>query len=126
MRYRTPLARVRGLGSARDGTHHWWSQRVTAIALIPLSLWLTASLLAMTDAGYAEFVAWLRSPLVAMAWIALLAALFHHAQLGVQVVIEDYVHTEWLKISCIVVTKLLAVVLAVICILCVLRVFLAS
>ena len=126
MRYRTPLSRARGLGSAKGGTHHWWAQRVTALALIPLTIWLTASMIALTGAGYAELVAWMRSPLVAIAWMALIVALFHHAQLGVQVVIEDYVHVEWLKIASIVLVKLLAVMLALTCVLSVLRISLAG
>ena len=126
MRYRTPLSRVRGLGSAKDGTHHWWSQRITAIALVPLMLWVTASVIYMTGADYAEFVAWMRSPAVSIAWVALIIALFHHAQLGVQVVLEDYVHTEWLKIASIVAVKLAAVVLAVTCVLAILRISLAG
>ncbi|MDX1433768.1 MAG: succinate dehydrogenase, hydrophobic membrane anchor protein [Gammaproteobacteria bacterium] len=126
MRFRTPLSRVRGLGSAKGGTHHWWAQRITALALVPLSVWLAASLVTMTGATHGDVVAWMRSPPVAIAWVVLIIALFHHAQLGVQVVVEDYVHTPWLKISTLVLIKLAAVVLAVACVLAVLRIWLGG
>ena len=113
MSSRTPLGRVRGLGSAKDGTAHWWAQRLTALALVPLSLWFVASLAANTGADHAAFAAWIASPAVAIVMLLVVLAGFHHAQLGLQVVIEDYVHTEWLKIASIVVVKLAAVALGV-------------
>ena len=112
MNYRTPLARVRGLGSAKSGTRHWWLQRLTAIALVPLSLWFVAALISITGAEHAAVVAWLGSPVTAILASAFIVAVFYHAQLGVQVVIEDYVHVEWLKLTCIVLTKLAAMLLA--------------
>ena len=112
MDYRTPLARARGLGSAKDGTRHWWMQRVTAVALIPLTVWLAASLVAVGAADHARTVDWIRSPAVAIALLLTIAALFHHAQLGLQVVIEDYVHAEGKKIAALIAVKLLALVLA--------------
>lgn len=110
-KFRTPLNQVRGLGSAKEGTHHWWLQRLTAVALVPLSIWFVASLISMSDADYLAVVSWLRSPLVTVLVLCLIWALFHHAQLGVQVVLEDYVHAEWLKIVSIVGVKFAAVVL---------------
>jgi succinate dehydrogenase membrane anchor subunit len=112
MKFRTPLARVRGLGSARSGTHHWWMQRLTAIALVPLTLWFVASLVSVVTADHAAVLAWLHAPVVAILCSAFIVASFYHAQLGMQVVLEDYVHSEWLKLSCIVLTKLLALLLA--------------
>ena len=112
MKFRTPLARVRGLGSARSGTHHWWMQRLTAIALVPLSLWFVASLLSVVTADHTAVLAWLHGPVVAILCSAFIVAIFYHAQLGMQVVLEDYVHSEWLKLSCIVLTKLLSLLLA--------------
>lgn len=88
---RSPLGRARGLGSAKDGTHHWWAQRVTAIALVPLSLWFVYSVLKVAPTGIDGYRNWIASPLNATAMIVFLAVTFHHAQLGVQVVIEDYV-----------------------------------
>ena len=113
MSLRTPLGRVRGLGSAKDGVAHWWAQRITAVALIPLLLWLAASLSASAGMDHAAVKEWLSSPVSATLLILLIAAGFHHAQLGLQVVIEDYVHTEWLKIASITTVKLAAVALAV-------------
>ncbi len=113
MSLRTPLGRVRGLGSAKDGTAHWWAQRVTAVALLPLLLWLAAALAATAGMDHAAAVEWLSNPLAAILMILLIGAGFHHAQLGLQVVIEDYVHTEWLKIASIMAVKLAAVALAV-------------
>lgn len=90
---RSPLARAIGLGSAREGVGHWWAERVSAVALIPLMLWFTASIIAHTGSDYTTFVTWLRAPLVATLMILLLIALFHHTALGLQVVIEDYIHS---------------------------------
>ena len=110
---RTPLGRVRGLGSAKQGTEHFWAQRVTAVALVPLALWLVGSLAAYAGADHAAAKAWLAEPFPAIVMILLVATGFHHAQLGLQVVIEDYVATEWLRLSSIIVVKLAAVALAV-------------
>lgn len=99
MSLKTDLARVRGLGSAKDGTHHFWYQRVTAFALIPLSLWFVVSLLCVMDASHAEIVEWISTPHVTTLMIALVGALYYHLKLGLQDVFEDYVHTEWLKLA---------------------------
>ena len=109
MSLKSPIGRARGLGSAKDGLHHWWMQRVTAVALIPLTLWFVASLISLAGAGYAETVAWLGSPVVAVLMIALIIATFYHAALGLQVVIEDYVHHEGVKLVTLLGVKLLAV-----------------
>jgi succinate dehydrogenase / fumarate reductase membrane anchor subunit len=122
MGLRSNLGRVRGLGSAKDGTSHWWAQRLTAIALIPLTLWFVASVISLTGADVLAVKAWIASPLVAVLLIVLIAATFHHAQLGVQVVIEDYVHAEWLKITSIVLVKFAAVLLAAIAAFAVLKI----
>ena len=90
---RSPLARAIGLGSAREGVRHWWAERISAVALLPLTLWFAASIIAHTGSDYTTFVAWLRTPLVATLMILLLIALFHHTALGLQVVIEDYIHS---------------------------------
>src|SRR5690606_5979046 len=85
MGLRTPLGRVRGLGSAKEGSHHWWMQRVTAVALVPLTLWFVASLLCLAGADHAPAADWLASPLTAVLMLLLIVATFHHLQLGVQV-----------------------------------------
>ena len=106
MSLRTPLGRVRGLGSAKDGVAHWWAQRITAVALIPLLLWLAASLSASAGMDHAAVKEWLSSPVSATLLILLIAAGFHHAQLGLQVVIEDYIQHEGLKTASRLVTSL--------------------
>jgi succinate dehydrogenase / fumarate reductase, membrane anchor subunit len=113
MSLRSPLARVRGLGSAKEGVEHWWMQRLTAVALVPLSLWFVAAIICHASADHGAMRAWLGSPLVAVPMLLLIAATFHHAQLGIQVVIEDYVHHEGLKVTSLILVKLLAVLLGV-------------
>ncbi len=90
---RSPLARAIGLGSAKEGVGEWWAERVSAIALVPLTLWFVASIIAHTGSDYLTFIAWIRTPLAATLMILLLIALFHHTALGLRVVIEDYVHS---------------------------------
>lgn len=119
---RSPLGRALGLGSAKEGVAHWWAQRLTAVALVPLGLWFVASLLALAGAERAAVVAWLHGPVAAILTVLLILAAFYHMALGVQVVVEDYVHSEWLKISALVLNRLLAVALAIAGIFAVLRV----
>jgi succinate dehydrogenase / fumarate reductase membrane anchor subunit len=90
---RSPLARAIGLGSAKEGVGAWWAERVSAVALVPLTLWFAASIIAHSGSDYATFIVWLRTPLAAILMILLLIALFYHTALGLQVVIEDYVHS---------------------------------
>lgn len=113
MSMQTPLGRVRGLGSAKNGTHHWWMQRVTAVALVPLTVWFIYSILSMLGGGYVEAARWLASPINAVLMVLLIIATFHHLQLGLQVVIEDYIHGEGVKIAAIVIVKLASFALAV-------------
>jgi len=101
----SPLGRVRGLGSAKSGTEHFWAQRVTAVALIPLTLWFVYSILALGDGDHAVASAWMQSPLNAVLLLLLIVATFHHMQLGLQVVIEDYIHVEYMKIVMLVIVK---------------------
>jgi succinate dehydrogenase / fumarate reductase membrane anchor subunit len=98
MEYRSPLANVKGLGSAKTGTSHWWMQRVTAVALIPLSYWLIIFLHLSLNAPFEETLTWLEAPLNTVCIIAWILAVFYHAALGLQVVIEDYVAAEGKKI----------------------------
>lgn len=94
--FRSALGRARGLGSAKEGTHHWWMQRITAIALIPLTMWLVSSIISLSGSGYDAFILWFGQPINATVMILFLGVAFHHAQLGMQVVIEDYVsHHGW-------------------------------
>ena len=122
MKLRTPLSRVRGLGSAKEGASHWWAQRVTAIALVPLTLWFVASMVSLTGADHATVSAWLSSRWVAIMMVLLVGVTFHHAQLGLQVVIEDYVHSEWLKLTVLMVVKAGSLVLALVALFAVFKV----
>jgi succinate dehydrogenase / fumarate reductase, membrane anchor subunit len=88
----TELGRVRGLGSARHGAGHWWLQRVTAFGNLALILWLIFSLIALPDLGYETVRGWLQSPLAAVPLLLIVANTFWHMKMGLQVVIEDYVH----------------------------------
>lgn len=90
---RSPLARAIGLGSAKAGAGTWWAERVSAVSLIPLTLWFAGSVIRQSESDYAAFIGWIRSPLTATVMILLLIALFYHMALGLQVVIEDYVHS---------------------------------
>ena len=119
-----PLARVRGLGSAKQGTEHFWQQRVTAILLAPLSLWLVISLLRLDLQEYGAVVLWLRAPLNTVLLLTLVVAAFHHGQLGVQVVIEDYIHDDLQKVMCLIIVKFLVILAGFASILAILRVFL--
>ena len=89
----SPLARAMGFGTAKGGFEHWWMERVSAVALIPLTLWFVASIIAHTGSGYTSFITWLRAPLISSLMILLLIALFYHTYLGLRVVIEDYIHS---------------------------------
>jgi succinate dehydrogenase / fumarate reductase membrane anchor subunit len=121
-RLRSPLGRAIGLGSAKEGVEHWWAQRVTAVALILLGLWFTASLVVMVGADRSVVLAWLHAPVPAILAILLLIAVFYHGSLGLQVVIEDYVSAEWPKIAALVVMRLVSFALAVAGIFAVLRI----
>ncbi|HEV7266295.1 MAG TPA: succinate dehydrogenase, hydrophobic membrane anchor protein [Falsiroseomonas sp.] len=102
---RSPLGRVRGAGSAKSGSHHWWMQRVSSIALLPLTIWFIVSLATSAGMTHGEVVLWIRHPLNAVLLLALIALTFQHTASGLQVVIEDYTNQEWLKIALILVVK---------------------
>jgi succinate dehydrogenase / fumarate reductase membrane anchor subunit len=110
---RTPLSRASGLGSAKSGIGHWWAQRISAVALIPLSLWFAASIIAHAGDDYAGFFAWLQSPPSAVLMMLLVAALFYHAALGLQTIVEDYFHSA-LKFAALVLIRLLSIALAIV------------
>ena len=110
--YRSPIGRARGLGSAKHGVHHFWMQRVTAIALVPLTLWFVASVVQLPAASYAVAQHWVASPTVAVALSLYLFALLYHSMLGVQVVIEDYISGEGTKLAVLLLSKFIHIVVA--------------
>jgi succinate dehydrogenase / fumarate reductase membrane anchor subunit len=118
---RSPLGRVVGLGSAKEGVDHWWRQRLTAVALVPLVLWFVIALVAHVGVGRREAVAWLGSPIPAILMVLLIGAGFYHAALGLQVVVEDYVHREWSKLTLLIAMRFACVLLGVAGIFAILR-----
>jgi succinate dehydrogenase / fumarate reductase membrane anchor subunit len=94
MTMETPLSRVRGLGSAQAGAEHWWHERLTSLATFLLFVWLIASLLRLPDFGHETIAEWLRQPLAAVPMLLLIVATFWHLKMGLQVIVEDYVHDE--------------------------------
>lgn len=123
---RHPIKRARGLGSAQSGVGHWWTQRVTAAALVVLGMWFLATVLRLVHADYATAHAVVARPWNAVLLIAFVITMFWHAVLGLQVVIEDYVHTRWKEVSLLVLVKFLAVLGALASVLAVLRVALGA
>ena len=119
---RQPIKVARGLGSSQSGVSHWWTQRVTAVALVFLVLWFVATVLSLLHADYAVARATVAKPWNALLLIAFVVAMFWHAVLGLQVVIEDYVHTRWKEVVLLVVIKFLAVLGALASVLAVLRI----
>ena len=123
---RTPLKQVRGLGSARGGTGHFIVQRITAVALTVLSIWFVWLCLSFMRADYATAHAMLAKPQNAVLMSAFIIALFWHAQIGLQVVIEDYVHTPWMEIALQILVKFLALLGALACVFAVVRIALGN
>jgi succinate dehydrogenase / fumarate reductase membrane anchor subunit len=111
MSLRNPLAKARGLGSAKDGTAHWWAQRVSAIALVPLVLYVLYLLVSLAGADYATVRLTIAQPVNALLLILFVGTAFWHARLGLQVVIEDYIHVGWLEIALMIAVKFVYVVL---------------
>jgi succinate dehydrogenase / fumarate reductase membrane anchor subunit len=112
-RMRSPVGRAIGLGSAKEGVEHWWLQRITAVALVPLGLWFVIAIIRLVGADVDSVRDWVGNPLAAILLVLLLIATFYHASLGLQVVIEDYLHAELTKLGLIIIVRLGCFALAV-------------
>ena len=123
---RSPLSQAIGLGSAKHGFSHWWWQRVTAVALVPLCLWFVWSLVCLFNSNHSEVVAWLAQPINATILLLFTCTSLFHAQTGLQVVIEDYIHTRWLNLAMLLSVKFAAVAMSVLAIVSVLKVVLGG
>jgi succinate dehydrogenase / fumarate reductase, membrane anchor subunit len=126
MSLRTPMRRVLGAGSARGGVHHWWVQRLTAVALVPLSVWFAVSLLALPSLDHATVAAWMRQSSTALLLILLVLVAASHSRLGLEVVVEDYVQGPGARTVTLVVVNFVHVLLAAAGVLAVLRVALGG
>jgi succinate dehydrogenase / fumarate reductase, membrane anchor subunit len=113
MSLQSPLGRVLGLGSAKSGFHHWWGQRLSAAALVPLGLWFASSLIRLPSTDYWAVIAWAGEPRHAILLILLLVTLLYHSSLGIQVVIEDYMHHALSRITALVLNRFIHIALAV-------------
>lgn len=113
MSLRSPLGQVLGLGTAKDGTSHWWGQRVSGLALAVLGLWFAWALATMSGFGQAEAVSFIGQPVNALLLLLLSVTMAYHSYLGVQVVIEDYVHSHGLRIASLLLSRYAHIVLAV-------------
>lgn len=114
------IGRLRARGSTNSGVGHWKAARVTAIALVFLVLWFCFNAIAMAGASHAEWVLWFRSPVNASLVILLVLNAFYHAKLGVQEILEDYIHAEGIKVAALLATTFIAALLATICVVSVL------
>jgi succinate dehydrogenase / fumarate reductase membrane anchor subunit len=126
MRFVTPNKKARGLGSVKTGVHHWWVQRVTSIALVPLTSWVVFSVASLVGQDYAHVSAWFAKPFTTVMLTLFVAVATYHASLGLQVIIEDYIHHQAAKIAALVAVKLALVLLGTFCVVVLLRLFFAG
>lgn len=126
MSLRSPLGRALGHGSAREGVRHWWSLRTTSAALVLLGVWFVFALLTLPDLGHATVSAWIAQPINAVLLGLLVAVSAYHSALGVQVVIEDYVHAKGLRVAALVGSRFLHVLVGVAAVFAVLRIALGG
>lgn len=119
---RSPLGRARGLGSAHAGFHHWWVERVEAVALVPLTIWFIFAVLRLVGAPHQAVIDWLSSPISMVLMLIFIIASFHHLSLGVQTVLDDYVHRPASKLLSVMITKAACALLGLLCIVAVLKI----
>jgi succinate dehydrogenase / fumarate reductase, membrane anchor subunit len=120
--YASPLARARGLGSAKEGVEHWWLERISALALVPLNLWFVFVVIHLSGAGHDAAAAFIAQPVNAVLLILNAVLSFWHGALGLQVVYEDYISNEGGRLAAIILTKFVAVALIALCVFAVLRI----
>ena len=120
----SPLKGAKGLGSAKHGLNHWIAQRVTAIALVPLTIWFVSLVAFMQNSNYDTAIETVSNPLNATLFLLLIIATFWHAQLGLQVVIEDYISNKMTRMTLIIITKFILAIIGVLSALSVLRIVL--
>lgn len=126
MSLKTPLNRVRGLGSAREGVTHFWQQRVTAVALVPLCIWFLIVIVSLTQADYETAAQTLRQPIIAIPMLLLLISGFYHMKLGLQVVIEDWIDGDGMKIALLLLNTFFAYAIGLACVFSVLKIAFGS
>lgn len=118
---RSQLGRVRGLGAAKTGTAHWWAERLTSVALVPLTIWFVLAALHLSGLPRVDVAHWAANPINAALLLALVLITFHHMQLGLQVVVDDYIHTEGTRMALLVLIKGVAALLGLIAAVAVLK-----
>lgn len=118
----TPIARVRGLGSAKSGAHHWWMERLTSVSTLLLFIWFVTSLVRLPGLDYKTVTEWLHSPLAAVPMLLLVVSTFWHLKLGLQVVVEDYVHDEGNRLFAIILINLFAIAAAALALFAILKI----
>ncbi|MEQ9478681.1 MAG: succinate dehydrogenase, hydrophobic membrane anchor protein [Algiphilus sp.] len=121
MSLRSPLSRARGLGASKQGTHHWYVQRISAVAMLPLMLWLIFAIAGLAGSDHGAVAEWVASPVNTTLLVILVATMFYHALLGTQVVIEDYLHHEGAKMAVLIATRFALIVGSVIGVVAVLK-----
>ncbi len=118
---RSQLGRARGMGAAKSGLHHWWVERATAIALVPLTVWFVFAVLHLLGSPQPAVAHWVGRPVNTVLLLALVAMTFHHMQLGLQVVMEDYITNKKLQMASVLANKGVALVLGLLCAVSILR-----
>jgi len=123
---RTPLGIVKGLGPAKEGTHHWWVQKATSVALIPLTVWFVTSVATLVGAEYGAILTWIRNPIATVLLVLFTGFLFYHFRIGIQVVLDDYAHTRRGKLTGLFLNDAFCLVFGLLIIVLILKISLGS